>query len=337
MSGAVGRDRSGRQRLDRPAAASIDGGGELVGRQGVAGRWSRPGRRAGDRQRSWAAEGAGEVPAPSCRAPPAKRPRTAMKLSARARPLKLRARRTAPTPPDEATAASFVRQVRVSSELRCAAESSIAVFLVFPGRDERLLPCAPGLSTLRHFARFVRRWPIGVCVAPEMAATVRQRGTGSRRADGPGPRGGRRRQPPMATCPSARWWSARTASVIARRHNERELGGDPTAHAELLALRDAAAHLGGWRLDGCVLVSTIEPCPMCAGAALAARIDHGGLRRRRPQGRRLRHPLQPRCRSPPQPRHGDHPRRPRGRGRRPDAPLLRRPPIPGRALTYAAP
>jgi tRNA(adenine34) deaminase len=61
-------------------------------------------------------------------------------------------------------------------------------------------------------------------------------------------------------------------AVIAHRHNERELHGDPTAHAELLALRDAAAHLGSWRLDGCVLVSTIEPCPMCAGAALAARI-----------------------------------------------------------------
>ena len=64
----------------------------------------------------------------------------------------------------------------------------------------------------------------------------------------------------------------RHGEVIARRHNERELAGDPTAHAELLALRDAAARLGGWRLDGCTLVSTIEPCPMCAGAALAARI-----------------------------------------------------------------
>jgi tRNA(adenine34) deaminase len=64
----------------------------------------------------------------------------------------------------------------------------------------------------------------------------------------------------------------RDGAVIARRHNEREVVGDPTAHAELLALRDAAAHLGAWRLDGCVLVSTIEPCPMCAGAALAARI-----------------------------------------------------------------
>jgi tRNA(adenine34) deaminase len=61
--------------------------------------------------------------------------------------------------------------------------------------------------------------------------------------------------------------------VLARRHNERELHGDPTAHAELLALRDAAADLGRWRLEGCLLVATIEPCPMCAGAALAARID----------------------------------------------------------------
>ncbi|MCA1847249.1 MAG: nucleoside deaminase, partial [Actinobacteria bacterium] len=60
--------------------------------------------------------------------------------------------------------------------------------------------------------------------------------------------------------------------VLARRHNERELAGDPTAHAEILALRDAADRLGRWRLEGCVLVSTIEPCPMCAGAALAARI-----------------------------------------------------------------
>jgi len=60
--------------------------------------------------------------------------------------------------------------------------------------------------------------------------------------------------------------------VVARRHNERELSRDPTAHAELLALRDAAAGLGHWRLDGCLLVATIEPCPMCAGAALAARI-----------------------------------------------------------------
>ena len=61
--------------------------------------------------------------------------------------------------------------------------------------------------------------------------------------------------------------------VVARRHNERELTGDPTAHAELLCLRDAAAARGGWRLDGLTLVVTLEPCPMCAGALVAARVD----------------------------------------------------------------
>jgi len=66
--------------------------------------------------------------------------------------------------------------------------------------------------------------------------------------------------------------AAADGHVVARRHNERERAGDPTAHAELLALRDAAAVLGRWRLEGCVLVATIEPCPMCAGAALAARV-----------------------------------------------------------------
>lgn len=63
-----------------------------------------------------------------------------------------------------------------------------------------------------------------------------------------------------------------TGDVVARRHNERELRSDPTAHAEMLALRDAAAALGRWRLDDCALVVTLEPCPMCAGAAVAARI-----------------------------------------------------------------
>jgi tRNA(adenine34) deaminase len=61
--------------------------------------------------------------------------------------------------------------------------------------------------------------------------------------------------------------------VISRRHNERELTGDPTAHAEVLALRDAAAVLGGWRFDGATLVVTIEPCVMCAGAAHQARLS----------------------------------------------------------------
>ena len=60
--------------------------------------------------------------------------------------------------------------------------------------------------------------------------------------------------------------------VLAQRHNEREVAGDPTAHAEILALRDAAARLGTWRLGGCTLVVTLEPCPMCAGALVAARL-----------------------------------------------------------------
>jgi tRNA(adenine34) deaminase len=60
--------------------------------------------------------------------------------------------------------------------------------------------------------------------------------------------------------------------VMARRHNERELTGDPTAHAELLAIVEAARARDGWRLDDCALVVTLEPCPMCAGAALQARI-----------------------------------------------------------------
>jgi tRNA(adenine34) deaminase len=61
-------------------------------------------------------------------------------------------------------------------------------------------------------------------------------------------------------------------TVLALRHNERERLHDPSAHAEILALRDAAAALGTWRLDDCALVVTLEPCPMCAGAALAGRI-----------------------------------------------------------------
>ena len=60
--------------------------------------------------------------------------------------------------------------------------------------------------------------------------------------------------------------------VVGRRHNERELQGDPTAHAELLALRDAASTREGWRLDDATVVVTLEPCPMCAGALVAARV-----------------------------------------------------------------
>jgi tRNA(adenine34) deaminase len=54
--------------------------------------------------------------------------------------------------------------------------------------------------------------------------------------------------------------------------NRREADGDPTAHAEILALRSAAAALGSWRLEGCTLLVTLEPCAMCAGAAINARL-----------------------------------------------------------------
>jgi tRNA(adenine34) deaminase len=66
---------------------------------------------------------------------------------------------------------------------------------------------------------------------------------------------------------------AREEEILAVAANERETRKDPTAHAELLAIRQAAATLGGWRLTGCTLYSTLEPCPMCAGAAHAARLD----------------------------------------------------------------
>ncbi len=60
--------------------------------------------------------------------------------------------------------------------------------------------------------------------------------------------------------------------VIAARHNERELTHDPAAHAEILAMRDASRALGQWRLDECTLYVTLEPCAMCAGAAVNARL-----------------------------------------------------------------
>jgi tRNA(adenine34) deaminase len=61
-------------------------------------------------------------------------------------------------------------------------------------------------------------------------------------------------------------------TVVGQAYNERELTGDPTAHAELLALRRAADARGEWRLTGCTLVVTLEPCTMCAGAAVLARV-----------------------------------------------------------------
>ena len=60
--------------------------------------------------------------------------------------------------------------------------------------------------------------------------------------------------------------------VVAAAHNEREARQDPTAHAELLAVRRAAEVTGSWRLDGLTVVATLEPCPMCAGAIVLARV-----------------------------------------------------------------
>ncbi|MGL5826437.1 MAG: tRNA adenosine(34) deaminase TadA [Nocardioides sp.] len=61
--------------------------------------------------------------------------------------------------------------------------------------------------------------------------------------------------------------------LIGRGHNRREAAADPAGHAELVALREAAKHRGGWRLTGCTLVVTLEPCTMCAGAVVLSRVD----------------------------------------------------------------
>ncbi|HEX6399273.1 MAG TPA: nucleoside deaminase, partial [Actinomycetota bacterium] len=65
----------------------------------------------------------------------------------------------------------------------------------------------------------------------------------------------------------------RSSEILASAGNERELRGDPTAHAEVLALRAAAESVGSWRLDGCTLYVTLEPCAMCAGAVVLSRLD----------------------------------------------------------------
>jgi tRNA(adenine34) deaminase len=65
----------------------------------------------------------------------------------------------------------------------------------------------------------------------------------------------------------------RDGEVLAAAGNQRELANDPTAHAEILALRAAAAEVGSWHLEGCTLTVTLEPCAMCAGAAVLSRLD----------------------------------------------------------------
>jgi tRNA(adenine34) deaminase len=66
---------------------------------------------------------------------------------------------------------------------------------------------------------------------------------------------------------------AASGEVVGQGHNRRETDGDPTAHAEVLALRAASVSVGSWRLSGCTLVVTLEPCTMCAGAAVLARVE----------------------------------------------------------------
>ena len=76
-----------------------------------------------------------------------------------------------------------------------------------------------------------------------------------------------------ATYPSVPWWSTPRATIVGSGSNVRERDGDPTGHAEIVALRDAATTVGQWRLSGCTLVVTLEPCTMCAGALVLARVD----------------------------------------------------------------
>ena len=66
----------------------------------------------------------------------------------------------------------------------------------------------------------------------------------------------------------------RDRKILSSAHNERELAQDPTAHAEIIAIRRAAEALGHWRLTECILYVTLEPCPMCAGAIVQSRIKH---------------------------------------------------------------
>jgi tRNA(adenine34) deaminase len=69
------------------------------------------------------------------------------------------------------------------------------------------------------------------------------------------------------------WEGEAGAELIGRGHNRREIDGDPLAHAELLAIRQAAGRMGGWRLTGCTIYVTLEPCAMCAGALVNSRIE----------------------------------------------------------------
>src|SRR6266513_590969 len=73
-------------------------------------------------------------------------------------------------------------------------------------------------------------------------------------------------------------------TVVARAHNRREVWQDPTAHAELIAIREASAQLRTWRLGGSTLYVTMEPCAMCIGAAILARVERVGFGVQDPKG-----------------------------------------------------
>ncbi len=96
--------------------------------------------------------------------------------------------------------------------------------------------------------------------------------------------------------------------IVAVAHNERETGSDPTAHAEIVALRRAAAAIGNWRLCDADLYVTMEPCPMCAGALVNARIRRLYFGCDDPKAGRGAHPLSNPRRPPPQPPRRGRPR-----------------------------
>jgi tRNA(adenine34) deaminase len=101
------------------------------------------------------------------------------------------------------------------------------------------------------------------------ALEVARGGDGAAAGPGPGGPAG----PASVDVPVGAVVYAPDGSELATGRNERELVGDPTAHAEILALRRAGQRRGGWRLDGCALVVTVEPCTMCAGALVLARVS----------------------------------------------------------------
>jgi tRNA(adenine34) deaminase len=109
--------------------------------------------------------------------------------------------------------------------------------------------------------------------------------------------------------------STRRVRSVARARNRREVDRDPTAHAEILAIRQAAAAVGSWRLTGLTLVVTLEPCTMCAGAVTVARLARVVYGAEDPKAGAVGSLWDVLRDSPPQPPSGSHRRRPRRRVR----------------------